>query len=81
MKVRAGKLRVPLPVSEMLQLLRAVELPVRAAHIDALETICLPHKDPFDALLVAQGKYEKLTLISVDHVLLASTYDVISAKI
>ena len=45
---------------------RYEELPVTGAH--ALETAALPpiHGDPFDRILIAQARYEGLTLLTAD---------------
>ena len=45
---------------------RYEELPVTGAH--ALETSSLPpiHSDPFDRILIAQARYEGLTLLTAD---------------
>lgn len=80
-KVRTGKLQVPLPAKEVITLVRATELPITLAHVDQLEDIRLPHRDPFDAILIAQAKQEKITLITGDEILLDSPYDVASAKL
>ena len=79
-KVRAGRLRVPLPVQKVLDLLGATELPITTAHIDQLMEIKLPHKDPFDAILVAQAKTENISLLTTDRQLLESPYTTLSAK-
>lgn len=45
---------------------RYEELPVTGPH--ALETAALPaiHRDPFDRILVAQARYEGITLLTAD---------------
>ncbi len=66
-KVALGRLRLPLA-----ELARALvdaafeELPVRIA--DGLEMARLPllHRDPFDRLLIAQARHERLTLVTCD---------------
>jgi len=69
-KVGIGKLSLPL---ERLEAMIAAsgfdELPLRSAH--ALELRHLPtlHRDPFDRLLIAQARYERLTLVTHDTVL------------
>lgn len=80
-KVRAGKLRVPLPAKEVISLLGAKELPIALAHVDKLMDIKLPHKDPFDWILTAQSKVEKLTLVTSDQILLDGPYDVFNSKL
>lgn len=42
------------------------ELPVRFSHTAVLKKLPSIHKDPFDRLLIAQAKSEKLTLITAD---------------
>lgn len=41
-------------------------LPVQWPHIRRLDQLPVPHKDPFDRLLIAQAIEENLTLLSVD---------------
>jgi PIN domain nuclease of toxin-antitoxin system len=42
------------------------ELNVTAAHIFALGSLPLHHRDPFDRLLIAQARAEHLTIVSAD---------------
>ena len=49
-------------------------LPIEAGHIFLLKTLSRPndapkHNDPFDRLLLAQAKYEKLKLVTHDSLL------------
>lgn len=56
------------------------ELPVNARHAFAVRDSQLPHKDPFDRLLVTQARTDNLTLVTADHKLLeAAACDVIAA--
>jgi PIN domain nuclease of toxin-antitoxin system len=41
-------------------------LQIRAAHITALAALPLLHKDPFDRILIAQAKAERLVLVTND---------------
>ena len=41
-------------------------LPINTAHLTALETLPMIHRDPFDRLLIATALAEKMTLITVD---------------
>jgi PIN domain nuclease of toxin-antitoxin system len=41
-------------------------LPIKTAHLTALESLPLLHRDPFDRLLVATAIYEQMTFISAD---------------
>jgi PIN domain nuclease of toxin-antitoxin system len=47
-----------------------IELPVAIRHGEAVRSLPLHHRDPFDRLLVAQAMLEGLTLVTGDHVLL-----------
>ncbi len=58
------------------------ELPVTAAHASAIGLIDLPHKDPFDRMLLAQAAAEQLTLLTSDRILLGlGRPDVIDARL
>ncbi len=69
-KVRIGKLELARPptrfVAEHMEASQIEPLPVEHAH--ALATAELPahHGDPFDRLLVAQARLEKLPILSPD---------------
>jgi PIN domain nuclease of toxin-antitoxin system len=41
-------------------------LPVALEHADAVRTLPMHHRDPFDRMLVAQAKVEGLTLVTRD---------------
>jgi len=41
-------------------------LPIKTAHLTALEQLPMIHRDPFDRLLIATAISEQMTLISVD---------------
>lgn len=61
-----GKLDAPRDLAELMERYRFTPLDVTIEH--ALETEALPphHRDPFDRLLVAQARRERLTLVSAD---------------
>ena len=42
-------------------------LPVKAAHLAALESLPVIHRDPFDRLLIATALAEGMTLITADN--------------
>ncbi len=69
-KIRLGKLKVSLPLAELVHSQQAANdiniLPVTLPHVLALETLPFHHKDPFDRLLIAQSIEEVATIISVD---------------
>ena len=46
-------------------------LPIEESHVDHLRSLPKLHHDPFDRMLVAQAKAEKLTLITADKELAA----------
>jgi PIN domain nuclease of toxin-antitoxin system len=69
-----GKLDVPDDLAEQLEASAFVELPATIAHCFEVSKLPLHHRDPFDRLLVAQARCEKLTLITADRML--SRYDV-----
>jgi len=69
-KIQLGKLRLDLPLSELIaaqQRINKVEiLPVILEHALALDKLPSHHKDPFDRLLIAQAQVEEAVLISKD---------------
>jgi PIN domain nuclease of toxin-antitoxin system len=77
-KCMTGKLTLPLPVDRLLQRQQrdnAVDvLPVELVHIIEHTSLAPHHRDPFDRMLVAQARVERLTIVSRDRVL--SAYDV-----
>jgi PIN domain nuclease of toxin-antitoxin system len=69
-KVNAGKLRIPEDpeqfVSKHMSILRIRPLPIQMDHALAVHGLPPVHKDPFDRLLIAQSKWEKIPLLSGD---------------
>jgi len=65
-----GKLPLALPLAEIVRDQQARHglqlLPIRPAHIFALESLPPHHRDPFDRLLIAQARTEGLPLASAD---------------
>lgn len=61
------KLEAPDNLIEMIKHHEFDELPIRFQHANFLEKIPKHHNDPFDRLLIAQGIYEGLTLITEDN--------------
>ena len=58
------------------------ELAVTAAHASAIGRITLPHRDPFDRMLLTQAAAEGLTLLTSDRVLLGlGRSDVVDARL
>jgi PIN domain nuclease of toxin-antitoxin system len=66
-KQAAGRLEAPADLLEAVEANDFEMLPITAAH--ALGAGALPphHSDPFDRMLIAQARAERLTLISVDN--------------
>lgn len=80
-KHKLGKLRFS--TEELLEGIKAMEFPLllcQPNHIVTLKHINLLHKDPFDALLIAQAKAEGLVLLTADKQLLDSRYKTIDAR-
>jgi PIN domain nuclease of toxin-antitoxin system len=69
-KVSIGKLRLPLPVTQIVssqvQTGDIELLNIKLTHLDLIETMALHHKDPFDRLLIAQAQVENFSLVSTD---------------
>jgi PIN domain nuclease of toxin-antitoxin system len=65
-KAAAGKLRLPADWLHVVGQSGLLELPIRAEH--AVEAGQLPplHRDPFDRMLIAQARCERLTLVTRD---------------
>lgn len=45
------------------------ELPITSAHVVAVDSLPLIHKDPFDRILVSQATVEGITLLTADSLL------------
>jgi PIN domain nuclease of toxin-antitoxin system len=70
-KANLGRLTLPLPVGEYIA--EKIEhgfrvLPVELAHAAAVESLPSHHRDPFDRLLVAQSKVERIPIVSSDSI-------------
>lgn len=69
-KVSVGKLTLAEPyavfVPREIAAIRLLILPVEMAHVSAVATLPLHHRDPFDRLLVAQSLTERMPLVSAD---------------
>lgn len=73
-KKASGKLHAPEDLAEQVRANAFEELPITLAHGFEAGSLPLHHKDPFDRILVAQARYEDLTLVTSDRTL--SSYDV-----
>lgn len=65
-KTSIGKLAAPADLFDVLGDRGLFELPLTIADSDALGTLPLLHRDPFDRLLVVQALAHGLTLITTD---------------
>lgn len=65
-KVMLKKLQLDIPIPKLFNNLEFEILPIKLDHILALLKLPPIHKDPFDRMLVAQAKSEKLNLLSSD---------------
>jgi len=65
-KVAAGKIRLTASFGDGVAQSGFVPLPINLAHAVAAGELPPHHRDPFDRMLVAQAKIERLTLISRD---------------
>jgi PIN domain nuclease of toxin-antitoxin system len=69
-KQSLGGLSLARPVSEFVRAERMIELPITIEHGEAVQSLPLHHRDPFDRLLLAQTKVERLVLVTGDKFLL-----------
>jgi PIN domain nuclease of toxin-antitoxin system len=69
-KQSLGGLSLARPVSEFIRAERMIELPITIEHGEAVQSLPLHHRDPFDRLLLAQTKVERLVLVTGDKFLL-----------
>jgi PIN domain nuclease of toxin-antitoxin system len=65
-KIALGKLRLPEPFEAGVEAAGFEKLPIAFSHAEAVGMLPHHHSDPFDRMLVAQAKCERLTLITHD---------------
>lgn len=65
-KKALGKLKVPDNYQEGLRRYRFTPLDITTEHALAVEQLPPHHKDPFDRMLIAQARIERLTLVTHD---------------
>lgn len=65
-KQTTGALKMNATVSNIVKALGLLELPITIRHGEAVRTLAMLHRDPFDRLLVAQSIVEGLTLVTSD---------------
>lgn len=77
-KYQIGKLHFNDPLFEIIRTQQQSNglqlLPIETEHIFALQELPFHHRDPFDRLLIAQSKVERIPLLSADGAF--SQYDV-----
>jgi PIN domain nuclease of toxin-antitoxin system len=73
-KQSVGKLEVDVDLGEHAREQGFTDLPVTFAHAAAVRDLPFHHRDPFDRMLVAQARVERLTLVTADSVI--PLYDV-----
>ncbi|HWU20486.1 MAG TPA: type II toxin-antitoxin system VapC family toxin [Nocardioides sp.] len=57
------------------------DLAISSAHAMAFDLDALPHRDPFDAMLVTQARHDRLALMTADAVILDAWSDAIDARL
>jgi PIN domain nuclease of toxin-antitoxin system len=69
-KSQLGKLRLNVPLEDLIESQRQENglqiLPIELEHALALSRLPTLHKDPFDRLLIAQGRVEDVDIVSKD---------------
>lgn len=76
-----GKLRIDGDLAQSLHDAGLRELSVTATHALATSAVQLPHRDPFDRMLLAQAEAEGLPFLTADGVLLGlGRRDVLDAR-
>jgi PIN domain nuclease of toxin-antitoxin system len=65
-KIRAGRLTLPVSLGDAIAASRYEELEIRVEHALAAADLPLHHKDPFDRMLIAQAQLESLTIVTRD---------------
>lgn len=71
-KQRLGKLQLPEGVINSTLAAGIQELPVSSAHVHAIDFAALPHRDPFDHMLVAQARVEGMKMLTADTSILSA---------
>jgi PIN domain nuclease of toxin-antitoxin system len=73
-KQAIGKLDLPANFGEVLAEQAFEPLAVTVSHAHAVKELPLLHRDPFDRMLIAQARIERLTILTRDHII--TQYDV-----
>jgi PIN domain nuclease of toxin-antitoxin system len=70
-KISLGRLRLAAPFGAAVEASGFAFLPLTLEHVEEVGALPLHHRDPFDRMLVAQARVEKLTLVTGDRKLAA----------
>lgn len=65
-KSALGRIRLPRSFAEGVEDSGFIQLPIQFEHAAAVELLPGHHNDPFDRMIVAQAKVEKLVLVTHD---------------
>ena len=65
-KTKQGKLPLKTTLLECFRKSAFETLDIKSSHVLTLDRLQMYHKDPFDRILIAQAKTEKLTILTVD---------------
>lgn len=65
-KSNLGRIRLPRPFAEGIEDSGFVQLPIGFDHAAAVELLPPHHSDPFDRMIVAQAKVERLVVVTHD---------------
>ena len=80
MTIKNGLGKMPLPTPKIAEAIESVGfqwLPITPYHAQSLNGLEDYHKDPFDRLLIAQAKYETMTVVTYDSIFQNYINDVI----
>lgn len=80
-KAAVGKITLPDELDDAINRSGLRDLPITRRHTLASDLTALPHKDPFDAVLVAQATMERLMLLTADAKLLKALPDAVDARL
>ncbi|MFN3600871.1 MAG: type II toxin-antitoxin system VapC family toxin [Dietzia sp.] len=72
LKKSKGKLDVVDGFEDQIPSMGMTHLPIDATHAAAVSAVSLPHRDPFDQLLVAQAQVDGLRLLTADAAILSA---------
>ena len=79
-KSSLGKLSLPDGFSDAVAAAGIADLPISRRHGLAVGEVELPHKDPFDTMLVTQSRAEGLTFLTADGKILDACRDAVDAR-